>query len=95
MVNWFHKRADAQIMGLELLSIALGNCSCIIYQGFCKTPVFAGISSFAALIEHRNVVIWSDNVGAECSYRKGVAMLFQYKGLAGSLRVCARYEQEV
>ena len=31
IVNWFHKRADAQIMGLELLSIALGNRSCSEY----------------------------------------------------------------
>ena len=35
--------------------------------------MLAGISSFAPLIKHRNVVIWSDNVGAECSYRKGVS----------------------
>jgi hypothetical protein len=82
MVNWFHKRADAQIMGLELLSIALGDTSCIRHHLSGVVPVFAGISSFAPLIEHRNMVIWSDNVGAECSYRKGVVASFHYTGLS-------------
>ncbi len=35
----------------------------------------AGVSSFAGLLEGRNVVIWSDNTGAESAVGKGEAIV--------------------
>ena len=49
------ERNDQQIMGLELLSIALA------------------LSSFEWLCKSRKVVIYSDNTGAECCFRKAAA----------------------
>ena len=57
MLASFSKRADGQIMGLEILSICLG------------------ISTFAKEISGRNVVIWSDNKGAEHATSKGEALV--------------------
>ena len=55
IVDRWADRADKQIMGLELLSIALA------------------LSTFEDKCAKRKVVIHSDNRGAECCLRKGVA----------------------
>ena len=44
-----------------------------------------GISSFAHLIEGRNVVIWSDNTAAEASTRKGTARSFDHLSLVHAI----------
>ena len=63
----FRTRADNQILGQEMLAIALG------------------LSSFAALLTNRRVVIWSDNVGAEAATRSGRAKEFDHASLAHCL----------
>ena len=44
-----------------------------------------GISSFAELIRGRNVVIWSDNTGAEAVAKRGTAKTFDHCCLAHAL----------
>ena len=44
-----------------------------------------GISSFAELIRGRNVVIWSDNTGAEAVAQRGTAKKFDHCCLAHAL----------
>ena len=63
---------DNQIMGLEILSIALGGlCDlCHTYVRFI-TLVIPGFSTFAEELCGRDVVIWSDNTGAEHAVDKG------------------------
>ena len=74
VIDSFRSRKDNQIMGLEILSIALGVC-CAQHRSlqgsflFCR--LVAGISTFANRLQDRNVVIWSDNTGAEAATRTG------------------------
>ena len=65
------RRSDNQIMGLEILSIALGSFA-VRRQVLHLCRVLAGISTFAEELRGRDVVIWSDNSGGEHSFKKGL-----------------------
>ena len=68
----FTKRKDGQIMGLELLSIALGSHVAVTEQCACDLRInVAGVCTFGEAVRDRNLVIWSDNTGAESATRKG------------------------
>ena len=67
LLDTWARRADNQIMGLELLSIALG------------------LSSFADAISGRDVIIWSDNTGAEHATAKGTAKCFDHTCLVHAM----------
>ena len=67
VLQCFKYRKDNQILGQEMLSIALG------------------LSSFAGVLSHRRVVIWSDNVGAESATRSAKARSFDHTCLAHCL----------
>ena len=59
-------------MGLELLSIALGaRAPGYAYRLQCLLACMAGVSTFAERFRGRDVVIHSDNAGAEHALRKG------------------------
>ena len=82
----FRAREDGQIMGLEILSIALGRFFCARCSAtVCACVCVPGISSFADLIRGRNVVIWSDNTGAEAVTKRGTAKTFDHCCLAHAL----------
>ena len=81
----FKAREDGQIMGLEILSIALGMFRYVHRMVGCVYAVVPGISSFADLIRGRNVVIWSDNTGAEAVTRSGAARTFDHCCLVHAL----------
>ena len=72
-------------MGLEIVSIALGTASfhrCVS----CVAPMPpTGFGSFASLLMGRNVVVWSDNSGAENAVKKGKV------GLKRGVRDCMRF----
>ena len=93
----FRRRSDNQIMCLEILSIAFGMLpfrliragrACVWY-GVAN----AGLSTLCDLIRERNVIIWSDNRGAECATAKGSAVPFRVR-LACSVKygACRRHE---
>ena len=73
VMNMFQKRRDNQIMGLELLSIALGNITrrVRLIASALLAFLFRGISTFKEWVRGRDVVIFSDNAGAEHATRKG------------------------
>ena len=84
VVASFKAREDCQIMGREILSIALGRF--LSERRSRLACVFvSGISSFAELISGRNVVIWSHNTGAEAITKKGIARTFGHCCLALAL----------
>ena len=61
-------------MGLEILAAILGTCTNDHVQcqnSSCALESLSGISSFEGLIQGRNLVIHSDNAGAEWAMRKG------------------------
>ena len=67
LMESFKERADNQIMGLEIASIALG------------------ISTFATMIEGRNVKVWGDNTSAEAATRRGSARSFDHTCLVHAI----------
>ena len=71
LMSSFKKRGDNQITSLEILSIALGKLSCNTSFFLIEHSVFAGWSTFAEELQSRDVVIWSDNSGAEAATRRG------------------------
>jgi len=72
LMQYFDVRGDGQIMGLELLSIALGKSASLhgslvaMHAPFCP-----GISTFKEEIRGCNLVVWSDNTGAEHATNRG------------------------
>ena len=69
-------RRENQIMGLEIVSIALGARCRVAATGPGNCSVHAtGVSSFAEELRNRDCVVWSDNSGAEHALRKGVCLL--------------------
>ena len=65
-------RKDNQIMGLELLSIALGASGNDVLSCLCAASLHVpGVSSFSSRLRGKNVIIHSDNAGAEHALRKG------------------------
>ena len=71
LMSSFKKRGDNQITSLEILSIALGELSYNMSFFLIEHSVFAGLSTFAEELQSRDVVIWSDNSGAESATRRG------------------------
>ena len=73
LLKTWKARKDSQIMGLEVLSVALGapppHCSAHLCLAGCGA---VGLSTFHDKIRGRDIVIWSDNAGAEHSMRKGL-----------------------
>jgi hypothetical protein len=70
-------REDLQIMGLELLAIALG------------------LATFVDELTNRDVVVWSDNVGAEGAVRSGSARAWDHSRIVHCIwlaiaRTCTR-----
>ena len=62
-------------MGLEILAIALGEQGGRPdLTGFYCVQILTGVSSFTRQLEGRNIVIWSDNTGAESVIRRGTAV---------------------
>ena len=72
-MKFFKERRDNQIMSLELLSIAYGIEQCEHACCYAGSLLFMwrGISTFAKYLEGKNVVIFSDNKGAEAAVAKG------------------------
>ena len=83
VMKHFAPRRDAQIMGLEMLSIAFGLSQ---HQSSAPWPFglapLAGISCFEDLLRNRNAVVYSDNVGAERAVAKGGAKAFDHTCIA-------------
>ena len=90
VLGMFYESGDNQIMSLELLAIALGLLA--IYTAFTILVIFAalfkGISTFADEISGQNVVIYSDNTGAEAATRKGVTKNFDQNALVHTMWKC-------
>ena len=71
MDSW-DESGDKHIMSLEILSIALGMYSSFHPQSMCEhLRQCAGICSFKSQLRMRDLVIWSDNTGAENAVSKG------------------------
>ena len=71
MMKFFKDRNDGQITSLELLAIALGSCHVAhVFHASCLVCC-AAISTFADDFRGRNVMMWSDNTGAEHITNKG------------------------
>ena len=93
LMSTFKPRKDAQIMGLEVLSVALGMCLQLLAYSSPLAAGLPGLSTFHDKIKGRDIVIWSDNAGAEHSLRKGAPSIwsvdctgFEVHSLAGSAK---------
>ena len=67
LIQSWATRKDSQIMGLEILSIALG------------------LSSFNDMLRNRDVIIWSDNTGAEHATANRTAKSFDHNCLVHAI----------
>ncbi len=82
LMQCFKRRGDNQIMSLEILSIALGASRFLPFRHVPSVCLrWSGISTFAEQLRGREVVIWSDNVGAEKATDKGAAKQFDQNAL--------------
>ena len=63
-------RKDSQIMGQEIVSIALGENK-VATPCLQNQSAMPGLSSFSHKIRGRDVVVYSDNAGAEWAVRRG------------------------
>ena len=87
LMRLFKRRRDNQIMSLELLSIAYGTLFAKCGTRWC-TLFLTGISTFADILEGRDVVIFSDNTGAEAAMARVYAFCVQAsRGLFGVMSV--------
>ena len=86
----FKKRGDNQITSLEILSIALGEYKYEFTHAVIHALIacVTGISSFAKELEGRDLVIWSDNSGAESATRRGVHCFSICRRLCRLTTVC-------
>ena len=74
--SWKPKREN-QIMGSEMVSIALGARLCRAAAMLGDCPVYATcVPSFAKEQQNRDCVLWNGNSGAEHALRKGGLPLF-------------------
>ena len=67
----FLPRKDSQIMGQTIVSIALGGDT-IATPCLHKQSAVPGLSSFSHRIRGRDIVVYSDNAGAEWAVRRGI-----------------------
>lgn len=83
---WFSARGDQQIAGLELLAIALAFST---WEGARRrVPSSArarGVRSYTGLLRDRAIAVWSDNVVAEGSLRKGSAKAWDHTCIVHAL----------
>ena len=85
---WFSARGDQQIAGLELLAIALAFST---WEGASRRaahralPCSLRIRARAGLLQDRAIAVWSDNVVAEGSVRKGSARAWDHTCIVHAL----------
>lgn len=73
----FKKRGDNQIMCLEILSIAFGEFAdgaVVSVRTYLVSSARIGLSALCDLLRERDVIIWSDNRGAEYATAKGMRL---------------------
>ena len=85
LMDTFLSRGDKQIMTLEVLSIALGLFGLIVRVVWGSELLGPGVSSFAADLQGRDIVIWSDNTAAEAATRRGSTRQFDQNCLVHAL----------
>jgi hypothetical protein len=73
-------------MSLEILSSAFGVHLSCMFPWCARFAWLLGLSSFAAKLQQRNIMIFPDNTSAEAATRKGAVVLRQVRAVR--LRAC-------